>query len=92
VFHQGNLAPRRSIGAALTLAVTGLLAGGPGASASALSGPVMLSTPATFSSPAKYLWIKDPGASDGPRNGGPPAGQFWPQYAITLARGRSPVG
>jgi hypothetical protein len=37
-----------------------------------------------------YLWIKDPGASDGPCNGGPPAGQFWPQYAITLGRGRSP--
>lgn len=39
-----------------------------------------------------YLWIKDPGASDGPCNGGPPAGQFWPQYAITLGRERSPVG
>ena len=38
-----------------------------------------------------YLWIKDPGASDGPCNGGPPAGQFWPQYAITLGRGRSAV-
>ncbi len=37
-----------------------------------------------------YLWIKDPGASDGPCNGGPAAGQFWPQYAITLGRGRSP--
>jgi cellulase/cellobiase CelA1 len=31
-----------------------------------------------------YLWIKDPGASDGPCRGGPPAGQFWPQYAAAL--------
>lgn len=31
-----------------------------------------------------YLWIKDPGASDGPCNGGPPAGQYWPQYAASL--------
>ncbi len=31
-----------------------------------------------------YLWIKDPGASDGSCNGGPPAGQYWPQYAISL--------
>jgi endoglucanase len=33
-----------------------------------------------------YLWIKDPGASDGPCNGGPAAGQYWPQYALDLAR------
>ena len=33
-----------------------------------------------------YLWIKDPGASDGPCNGGPPAGEYWPQYAISLGR------
>jgi len=33
-----------------------------------------------------YLWIKDPGASDGPCNGGPPAGQYWPQYAAELAQ------
>jgi endoglucanase len=31
-----------------------------------------------------YLWIKDPGASDGSCNGGPPAGQYWPQYAAAL--------
>jgi endoglucanase len=31
-----------------------------------------------------YLWIKDPGASDGPCHGGPSAGQFWPQYAEAL--------
>lgn len=31
------------------------------------------------------LWIKPPGASDGPCNGGPPAGMFWPSYALSLA-------
>jgi endoglucanase len=31
-----------------------------------------------------YLWVKDPGASDGPCNGGPAAGQYWPQYAVGL--------
>jgi endoglucanase len=31
-----------------------------------------------------YLWIKDPGASDGPCNGGPAAGQPWPRYAMEL--------
>jgi endoglucanase len=45
-----------------------------------------------------YLWVKDPGASDGPCNGGPPAGQYWPQYAAALEqashppkRGKSPL-
>jgi endoglucanase len=33
-----------------------------------------------------YLWIKDPGASDGSCNGGPPAGQYWPEYAISLVQ------
>jgi endoglucanase len=32
-----------------------------------------------------YLWIKDPGASEGPCHGGPPAGQDWPRYAAALA-------
>jgi endoglucanase len=31
------------------------------------------------------LWIKPPGASDGPCNGGPPAGTFWVSYARNLA-------
>jgi hypothetical protein len=31
-----------------------------------------------------YLWIEDPGASDGPCNGGPAAGRYWPQYAVDL--------
>ena len=33
-----------------------------------------------------YLWIKDPGVSDGPCNGGPAAGQYWAAYAEELAR------
>jgi len=33
-----------------------------------------------------YLWVKDPGASDGPCNGGPAAGRFWPQYAAGLVQ------
>jgi endoglucanase len=32
-----------------------------------------------------YLWIKQPGTSDGPCNGGPAAGQWWRQNAIDLA-------
>jgi endoglucanase len=32
-----------------------------------------------------YLWIKDPGASDGTCNGGPAAGQYWAAYAEGLA-------
>jgi len=37
-----------------------------------------------------YLWIKNPGASDGPCNGGPPAGQYWLSYAIALERASHP--
>ncbi len=32
------------------------------------------------------LWIKTPGQSDGTCNGGPSAGQWWPEYALGLAR------
>ena len=32
------------------------------------------------------LWVKDPGASDGTCNGGPPAGTYWPRYALALER------
>jgi endoglucanase len=32
-----------------------------------------------------YLWVKTPGASDGTCNGGPAAGQWWPEYALGLA-------
>jgi endoglucanase len=32
-----------------------------------------------------YLWIKDPGESDGTCNGGPNAGTWWTSYALGLA-------
>lgn len=36
-----------------------------------------------------FLWIKEPGASDGNcRAGEPPAGQFWPAYALRLIQQR----
>jgi endoglucanase len=33
-----------------------------------------------------YLWIKVPGESDGPCNGGPAAGVWWADYALGLAQ------
>ncbi|MET9606164.1 glycoside hydrolase family 6 protein [Streptomyces sp. NPDC006512] len=33
-----------------------------------------------------YLWIKRPGESDGTCRGGPHAGEWWPDYALGLAR------
>ena len=33
-----------------------------------------------------YLWLKKPGESDGSFNGGPKAGEFWPERALDLAR------
>lgn len=35
---------------------------------------------------AAFLWIKEPGDSDGECRGAPSAGDFWPQYALDLAR------
>jgi endoglucanase len=32
------------------------------------------------------LWVKHPGESDGPCNGGPAAGQWWADYALGLAQ------
>lgn len=32
------------------------------------------------------LWIKAPGESDGTCQGGPPAGEWWPESAVTLTR------
>ena len=32
------------------------------------------------------LWIKNPGESDGQCNGGPAAGEWWPEGAVALAR------
>ncbi len=33
-----------------------------------------------------FLWVKRPGESDGPCRGGPKAGEWWPEYALGLAR------
>ncbi|NGO79760.1 glycoside hydrolase family 6 protein [Streptomyces sp. YC504] len=33
-----------------------------------------------------FLWIKHPGDSDGACRGAPPAGEWWPEYALDLAR------
>jgi len=33
-----------------------------------------------------FLWVKVPGESDGECNNGPPAGSWWPEYALKLAR------
>ncbi|WP_433305041.1 glycoside hydrolase family 6 protein [Actinoplanes sp. CA-030573] len=39
------------------------------------------------------LWIKNPGESDGAcRPGEPPAGKWWPQYALDLVRRPAPSG
>lgn len=35
---------------------------------------------------AAYLWVKEPGDSDGDCRGAPEAGKFWPDYALGLAR------
>lgn len=32
-----------------------------------------------------FLWLKNPGESDGTCNGGPSAGVWWPEYALGLA-------
>jgi len=44
--------------------------------------------PRTTNLPSKrvdaLLWIKAPGESDGTCNGGPPAGQWWRDYALGL--------
>lgn len=36
-----------------------------------------------------FLWIKQPGESDGTCGGGPRAGQWWPEYALGLAQRQS---
>jgi endoglucanase len=36
--------------------------------------------------PDANLWIKRPGESDGPCNGGPAAGVWWPAYALGLVQ------
>jgi len=74
---------------------------GPYVSTTSLSGPTWCNPPGRSlgirptldtgkAGIAGFLWIKDPGVSDGACNGGPPAGQLWPQYAVGLAQGNSP--
>ncbi len=37
-----------------------------------------------------FLWVKPPGESDGTCNGGPRAGEWWPDYALGLAKRAAP--
>jgi endoglucanase len=39
-----------------------------------------------------FLWIKTPGESDGAFRGGPPAGGWWPEYALELMRNAAATG
>ncbi len=39
-----------------------------------------------------FLWVKTPGQSDGTCNGGPRAGQWWPEYALGLAQSAERLG
>jgi endoglucanase len=39
-----------------------------------------------------YLWVKTPGQSDGTCNGGPRAGEWWPEYALGLSRTAEQLG
>ena len=38
-----------------------------------------------------YLWVKQPGESDGTCNGGPAAGKWWADYALLLAQRQTMV-
>lgn len=42
-------------------------------------------TEALYPAVDALLWIKRPGESDGTCNGGPPSGEWWPEYALMLA-------
>jgi endoglucanase len=39
-----------------------------------------------------FLWVKTPGESDGTCNGGPRAGEWWPDYALELSRAAEALG
>jgi endoglucanase len=54
----------------------------PGGQALGLS-PTTATNDATIDA---FLWLKTPGESDGACNGGPSAGTWWPDYALTLAK------
>ena len=89
----------RSYGAALSAAVghkpfvidTGRNGLGPAPDGSSCnpSGRALGRPPTTDTGPGlvdAYLWVKEPGSSDGACNGGPPAGTWWPDYALGLAQ------
>lgn len=52
-----------------------------------LGAPPTVHTASAFAD--AYLWIKTPGSSDGSCGGAPPAGTWWPSYALQLARNAS---
>jgi endoglucanase len=63
-------------------------AGGRGGEWCNVSGQWLGAAPTTNTGHAlvdAYLWIKQPGESDGTCNGGPRAGAWWPEYAMALA-------
>jgi endoglucanase len=50
----------------------------------ALGAKVTTSTGSAYTD--AFLWLKNPGESDGTCNGGPSAGVWWPEYALGLAQ------
>lgn len=67
----------------------GPLPGGPGAAWCNPPGRALGTPPTTRTGDElvdAFLWIKRPGESDGQCRGGPPAGEWWPDYALGLAR------
>lgn len=90
-----ELAYARAINAALPAPVhavvdTGRNGNGAGATYCNATGLALGAPPAPTSGEDPWdarLWVKPPGESDGTCNGGPPAGEFWPERAVSLARG-----
>ena len=52
--------------------------------------PRVVSTTTGTSGLDALLWVKTPGASDGPCGGGPAAGTWFPAYAVALVANRAP--
>jgi endoglucanase len=58
------------------------------------SGQALGTRPTTSTAHARLdalLWIKKPGESDGSCNGGPAAGRWWGDYALSLAQRSTPM-
>lgn len=69
-------------------------AGGAGGQWCNVAGQALGATPTTNTGRAlvdAYLWVKQPGESDGTCNGGPRAGAWWADYALGLARAQTVV-